>query len=254
MSKTSLLIGCLLAAAMHGLLLLPLTASHVDEVTPAPAAPKTKLAVTPPPEPAPAPPEPKPKPPEPPKTGTPAPKPKPPMQEVVKPPAPPKPDKPDPVKASAGEDDKALPPLRIVWASANEVRTVARVLGLRIVAVNAEDEATGEIDPYSGKLKDFTGRLDHYSNRVRTLPRDFFGATASNPDGRAVARFWILVPVAVDRQWVALQRSAIAQRGMTAGQVREVEARFNGRGGRLRLSITRVHSRPGAAPTDDKET
>jgi len=244
MSKTSLLIGCVLAAAVHGLLLLPLTASDVDDAAPEPEAPRTKLAVTPPPEPAPAPPKPKPKPkpPEPrPRTGKPAPKPKPPMQEVVKAPAQPKPPVPDPAKASAGDDDKALPPLRIVWASATEVRTVARSLGLRVVAVNADDEAVGEIDPYSGKLKDFTGRLDHYSNRVRTLPRSFFGA--ANADGRPVARFWILVPVAVDRQWVALQRSAIVQRGMTAGQVREVEARFNGSGGRLRLSITRVVAR-----------
>ena len=117
MSKTSLLIGCVLAAALHGLLLWPLSPAERDEVRPDEAPPRTKLAVAPPPAPAPPKPKPVPRPPEPPKTGKASPEPKPPLQEVAPAPAQPKPDKADPADASAGDDDKALPPMRIVWSS-----------------------------------------------------------------------------------------------------------------------------------------
>jgi len=264
MSKTSLIIGCIVAVALHGLLWLPLTRADSDQSKAAEQSPpKAKLAMAPepPPKPTPVPPEPVPKPkpkpepepepkPEPVKKVEPKPqvKPTPPLQEVVKAPVKtpdPAPKTPEPADASKNEDDNALPPLRIVWSSAGEVRSVARALGLRLVAMNAAGQAVGEIDTRSGKWKEFTGRLDQYSNRVRTLPRTFFGLEVVNAPGRAVARFWILVPAGIDRQWMALQRSAVAQRGMKAAQVREVEARFTGAGGSPRLSVVRVHGREG---------
>lgn len=246
MSKTSLLAGCVLAAALHGLLLVPLLPSGADEAGGPEAPPKTKLAVAPPTEPKPTEPpptEPKPRAIEKPKAGKADPKPKPPMQQVARAPVQPEPERPDEADASPGRDDKALPPMRIAWSSPQQVRTVARALGLRIVAVNAAGRAVGEIDPYDGRLRDFTGRLDQYSNRVRTLGRSFFAAFSPGDDVRDVAGFWILVPAAVDRQWMALQSSAIARHGMTAAQVRQVEARFTVSGGQPRLSITRVHAR-----------
>lgn len=261
MSKTSLIIGCIVAVALHGLLWLPLMRADTDKTKAADQAPpKTKLVAAPVPkpvpDPTPVPPEPKPKPApvKPPKKVEP--KPKPPLQEVVKAPAKakdPEPTSPDPADA-VNEDDNALPPLRIVWSSAGEVRTVSRALGLRVVAMNAAGQAVGEIDAYSGRLKDFTGRLDQYSNRVRTLPRSFFGTEVASAPGRAVARFWILVPAGIDRQWMALQRSAIAQRGMTATQVREVEARFTGKAARPSLSVIRVHGNNTSKRNSDKET
>jgi len=263
MSKTSLIIGCILAVALHGLLWLPLTRADSDQTKAADQAPpKAKLAVAPEPEakpePTPVPPEPKPKPEEPVKPPKKVePKPKPPLQDVVKMPTKPKdpePTSPDPADAAANEDDNALPPLRIVWSSANEVRTVARALGLRVVAMNAAGQAVGEIDAFSGRLKDFTGRLDQYSNRVRTLPRSFFGPEITSAPGRAVARFWILVPAGLDRQWMALQRSAIAQRGMKTKQVREVEARFTGNAATPSLSVIRVHGNNGGKRNSNKET
>ena len=259
MSKTSLIIGCVLAAAMHGLLLFPLSPSPAEEPKPAEAPPKTTLVSAPAPEPpVPAAPVPKPRPApvEPPKTGKPAPTPKPPLQKVAQAPPAPKSELPDPADASVEADDKALPPMRIAWSSPQQVRTVARALGLRIVAVNADQQAVGEIDPYDGKLRDFTGRLDQYSNRVRTLGRGFFATSDNDAGARDVAGFWILVPAAVDRQWMALQRSAIAERGMTAGQVSQVEARFvvSDAAG-PKLSIVRVHGkrRPDRVG-EDKET
>lgn len=258
MSKTSLLIGCVLAAALHGLLLLPMSPSDADEVAPDPS-PGIRIPglPTPPPEPKGLLPEP-----EPPakaarehKAPAHAPTPRPPMQRVAPAPAPPEPERADPADASAGQDDKALPPMRIAWTSPQQVRAVARALGLRIVAVNAGGQAVGQIDPYGGPMKDFTARLDQYSNRVRTLPRGFFGPGSAEPGDRDVAGFWILVPAAVDRQWIALQRSAIAERGMRAAEVREVEARFTGSDETPRLSITRVHGRRETGrPNQDKET
>ena len=144
MSKTSLLIGCVMAAAMHGLLLFPMPASPAEEPKPDEAPPKTTLVTAPRPEPpvpappvpappVPAPPVPKPveRPVEPPKPPEPAPKPKPPLEKVAEAPAQPKSERPDPADASADVDDKALPPMRIAWTSPGQVRTVARTLGLR---------------------------------------------------------------------------------------------------------------------------
>jgi len=254
MSKTSLLIGCVLAAAVHGLLLWDPSPVSPPEPVPAEAPPKATLVTAPAPDPKPVPPTPKPKPkPVPPKAGKAAPTPTPPLQKVAQAPAQPEPERPEPKDPAPGADDAALPPMRIAWASPQQVRAVARALGLRIVAVNADAEAVGQIDPYDGRLADFTGRLDQYSNRVRTLPRGFFGTSAEAP-GRGVARFWILVPAAVDRQWMALQRSAIAERGMKVSEVREVEARFTG-SGTPRLSITQVHGRRRTdRPERNKET
>ena len=244
MSRSSLIIGGLIAVVLHGLLFLPVKSSP-KESPPAgdpPANPPKKVKIAPapaahrkPPPPAPV------RPVQPPKPKLAAK-----LQPVVPKPAAPVEQQKAGRTATPAKDNAALPPLRIVWASPGQLRRVAGALGMRIVAVNARRQVVGEVTAAGGGgLRDFDGRLDQYSNRVRTLPRSFFGTELAAGSGVEVADLWVLVPAAVDRRWIDLQRRAIARAGLTAGKVRELEAAFEKQSNGYRLVVTRVVSRSG---------
>jgi hypothetical protein len=242
MSRSSLIIGLLVAVALHAALFAPALWSS-DQPDPSPPRQHPPaVAITPPPEPEPQPaPEPV-KQPAPEPAPEPVEKPTPPLREVHR--QPPSHDPPpqqgdthaEPLEEVAASD---LPPLRIVWDSPAQLRRVAHRLGMRIVAVNAGGEILGEI-PADGpvQLVEFRGELARYSNRVRTLPVSFFGGqlASSSP----AARLWVLVPVGVDRRWVATQKQAIARAGVGLGGVRELEGEFRPVGGGPRLVVTRI--------------
>ncbi len=250
MSRSSLIVGLLVAIGLHAALFAPSLWSDAPPETPSP--PKVPpVALTPPPEPESEPeptPAPKPEPvrqPAPQPVPTPQPakdKPNPPLREVHK-----QPTQPDPppqqgdTHAAPAEDvdDSDLPPLRIVWDSPAELRRVAGQLGLRIVAVNAAGEILGEV-PSDGpvKLVEFTAQLSRYSNRVRTLPVRFFGEQLAR-SSRA-RRLWVLVPAGLDQRWIRMQKRVIAQAGVELTGVRELEGEFRPSDGGLQLVVTRI--------------
>ena len=242
MSRSSLIIGGLIAVVLHGLLFLPVKSSQTEspQAGESPTHPPKKVRITPAPaaRPKPLPPAQPHKPPKPRMAAK--------LQPVVpKPAAPVEPRKAGRTQSQV-KDDWPLPPLRIVWASPAQLRRVAGALGMRIVAVNARRQVVGEVPAGGGgALRDFDGRLDQYSNRVRTLPRSFFGAELAAGSGAEVADLWVLVPAAVDRRWIDLQRRAIARAGLTAAKVRELEAAFEKQSNGYRLVVTRVVSRSG---------
>ncbi len=230
MSKSTFVIGILVAVGAHALLFWPFDGNT-------PAAKKSQPEVKPPTV-AMLPEVPEAKtPPTPPKL-RPAAEPTP-LKRVVDAPA--KTEAPDtPGDTSADGPEDALPPLRVVWESADQLRSVVAHLGMRIVAINTDNQVAGEVTATgSPRVVPFEGRLSSYSNRVRTLPRDFFGP-APVADG-GVASFWVLVPADLDARFVLLQRDAIRRKGLRAADVRAMEAEFrSGRGG-YELVITRLH-------------
>ena len=251
MSKSSLIAGVLLGVAIHVAVFFPLAKS--ENTPPEPNKPRP-VAI------APIPPEPEPEP----EPTTPAPpKPKP-LPKLPDPPTPkpeselakihqPKPD-PDP-PATPGDthadkpqkvDDGDVPPLRIAWDSPAELHEVARSLGMRVVAVNADGEVVREValQPDSVQAIEFDGKLGAYSNRVRTLPTDFFGPALARQLGPQVRSLWILVPVAVDRTWLGIQKQAIAHSGLAASRIRELEGEFRRSHGRYQLTVTRIYRSP----------
>jgi len=255
MSKSSLIIGLLVAVAAHAALFWQWPGENQDVVE---AQDRNKqpprIAVLPqlrepPPAPEPEPPVPaRPKPEE----TVPAPAPEPPrpsrprseevaspaMKEVVKAVA----DKAAADKkgdTSTPDGDDGLPSLRIVWESANHLRSVAASLGMKIVAVNRNNEVVGElVTDGPPRLVPFNGQLSAYSNRVRTLPIGFFRPEAAS--GKDVSSFWILVPADLDARFVILQKDAIRREGVSPSEVQAVEAKFQNQGRSYRLVITRV--------------
>lgn len=250
MSRSSLIIGLVLAAVMHAALFAPALWTDAAPTTQPPAEEPPAVAVTPPPEPQPAPkPEPVSKPePTRPEKRQPQPEPiesepTPPLQEVHEQPetVDPPPQKGDThAKPLEDADPSELPPLRIVWDSPGALRQIAGRLGMRIVAVNAKGEILGEVPSDGGvRLVEFKGRLDAYSNRVRTLPVSFFGSELARQSGGA-RRLWVLVPVGVDQRWVHAQKQAIAKAGVELAGVRELEGEFRRQRGSVRLVVTRI--------------
>jgi hypothetical protein len=250
MSRSSLIIGLLVAIGLHAVLFAPSLWTDTPPETPArPTVPP--VAITPPPEPqnepepAPTPPPEPVRQPAPPPDPTPQPpkeKPTPPLREVHQ-----QPTQPDPppeegdTHATPADDvdDSDLPPLRIVWDSPAELRRVAGQLGLRIVAVNAAGEILGEV-PSEGavKLVEFTGQLSRYSNRVRTLPVRFFGGQLAR--STRARRLWVLIPAGLDQRWIRMQKRVIAQAGVELAGVRELEGEFRAAGDGLHLVVTRI--------------
>lgn len=126
-----------------------------------------------------------------------------------------------------GENDGALPAMRILWSGPQELCSVARSLGMRVVAMDGEHQVVGEVllDGTS-RLVRFDGDLAGYSNRVRSLPTDFFEPLLRAGNDPSVASFWVLVPAEVDARFVRVQLDAIRERGLSAADVVSVEARF----------------------------
>ncbi|MFP4139962.1 MAG: hypothetical protein ACOCZU_03680 [Planctomycetota bacterium] len=247
MSRSSLIIGLLVAIGLHAVLFGPSLWTDTPPETPdRPTVPP--VAITPPPEPQ-SEPEPAPTPPSepvrqpaPPTPPPPTEKPAPPLREVHQQPteADPPPEEGDTHATPAEDvDDSDLPPLRIVWDSPAELRRVAGQLGLRIVAVNAAGEILGEV-PSEGpvKLVEFTGQLSRYSNRVRTLPVRFFGGQLTR--STRTRRLWVLVPADLDQRWIRMQKRVIAQAGVELAGVRELEGQFRAAGDGLHLVVTRI--------------
>ncbi len=239
MSKSSVLIGALVAVTVHGLLFLPGLPPRAPDPPPANVAEPVTLT-PPPPPPPPAPPE-EPAPARP--TRPVEPEPVPPLREVVQAPATEQ-DDPGDTAARTPKDvpDDALPPLRIVWRSPRRLLEIARQYGMKIVAVNAAGDAVGEVAP-SGTLEPFDGQMNRYSNRVRRLPGTFFVDHVRLPADAGVTGFWVLVPAPTDRRWIGLQREAIDRHGLPVAQVTEMEGAFRYAGGRYELTVKPVVAR-----------
>lgn len=148
----------------------------------------------------------------------------------------------------AEPSDNAVPPLRIVWTGPEELTAVARSLGMKVVAVNAQNEIVGEVE-LSGrpKLLPFSGDLSGFSNRVRTIEPGFFGRELLEQSGVPIRSLWVLVPAPHDARFIELQRDALRRAGVRTDSVRLMEAKFESRGVRTyQLSITQVHQKKGA--------
>ena len=239
MSKSSLIIGLMLAALAHGAIILPgrFAAEPVVADQEIREEPHKSVVVTVPPSP----------PIQQPKTFAQLPAPAPeqepapaPLRQVVRATSQREPE-PDYGNTSASEEGDSLPTLRIIWDSPGQLLAVARAWNMKIVAINTAEEIVGEVilqnKPH---LMDFDGQLGNFSNRVRTLPRLFFGSDFLASSSTAITSFWILVPAEQDSELVAVQREAIRARGVSMDQVRAVEAKFERVGGTYRLVVTRI--------------
>lgn len=143
------------------------------------------------------------------------------------------------------ERDARLPTMQILWSGPEQVRRVAAALGVRIVAIGSEQRMLGEI-PARGvtRLVEFDEDLARFSNRVRTLPRGFFGLAVEHNASEPVEAYWLLVPAGVDRTLAAVQREAIDHFGADPDRVKRMEARFEGVGAAPpRLVVTDIHTR-----------
>jgi len=144
-------------------------------------------------------------------------------------------------------DDDALPPVRIVWDGPDEVRSVARELGMRIVAVDRRGDVLGEVSRTgSANVVPFDSGTSRFSNRVRMIDdRGFFGESIPRELEGRLSAFWLLVPAELDRALSDEIRRTIRESGYTTSQVRFVEASFEERSGRRVLKIGRIETGAG---------
>lgn len=237
MSRSSLIVGLVVAAALHAILFLPGRMRSFTQPRTKPPDKHVKVLLPSPPPPGPAR-----------KAASvrAVPQGASPARQMarVHEPATPHADVPTPGNTASEHADGAdLPVLRILWRSHRQLRDVAIALGMSIVAVDREGRIIGQVAS-SGPvaIAPFTGSLASHSNRVRTLPRGFFGPSL-DASGAGVDAFWILVPADVDRAVVAAQRAAIAEKGLTPRQVRSMDGRFQQAGGTYRFVVTGVTER-----------
>ena len=143
----------------------------------------------------------------------------------------------------ASEDTASLPSMNIVWTGPEQVRAVARSLGMKIVAIRNDDRIAGAITLNGdARLIPVAGGLSGFSNRVRILPAQFFGAVA----GESIKCLWVLVPVAVDARFAQVQRDAIQIQGLAPAAVSSMKARFQkDRWGGYTLVVTGIRPKPG---------
>jgi hypothetical protein len=261
MSRTSLILGILIAIGVHAALFWPLGKSPAKQNRP--VAPRLKLER--PQEPAPEPEAQEPEPseivsreeaplPEPaPERATPEPE----RRAETPPPAPM--ERVDEVRKSDVEtaglgqtadepDDDALPPVRILWDGPDEVRSVALELGIRIVAVDRQGDVLGEVARTgSSRIVPFDSGTSRFSNRVRMIDdRDFFGSEIPGELNGRLSAFWLLVPADLDRALSDEIRRTIHDSGYAASEVRYVEASFEQRAGRRVLKIGRIETGAGS--------
>ena len=232
MSRLSFVIGLAVSLGLHSLLFVNVWGQGKRQAVVAEPPKTAKLIMPPPPEPK----QPEPRQEEP--------KVEPHKEEVMEPPvqAAAKPlESPDQVvKATSpvdvGQDpgDHAesasgdvLPELRLTWDNSDELLTVARAMGFRILLINPKNQPIGELSLQNGiTVKRFTRDLSGYSNRVRTLPPDFFGNRVVQQVNEPIRCLWILVPSAVDIHWVSAQKQAVEVQGLQNSQVSHFQAKI----------------------------
>jgi len=239
-SRISFITGILIAATLHGLIFVPALFREATDREPKLAErPKPTVAFVPP-----RPPEPK---------GPPTAR-QPPMrpsssetkqvaelQKVVSQTGDQQPEAEDGNTSIQEADEASLPALQIVWQSPQELWRVVQALRMKIVAVNSAGEILGEVALHGQpQLVRFEGNLSHYSNRVRTLPRRFFGPGVLSSANQEIEHFWILVPSSLDRQFVEVQREAVRRSGRKSEEITAVEAAFERTRSSYQLVVRRV--------------
>jgi len=134
-----------------------------------------------------------------------------------------------------------LPELRLTWESKEQLLTAGRALGFRILAVDPKNQPIGELSLENGiTVKRFIGGLKGYSNRVRTIPADFFGSGFIQQVSEPVKCLWILIPASIDIRWVSVQQQAVQSNGLKNHQVSYVEAKIVAANHGYNLEVTKV--------------
>lgn len=178
-----------------------------------------------------------------PKPKTPPPAPSEPVQtkpeEVVKPPKPQLAQGPGPLPGT--ESDDSLPALRLIWDSPQQLIELAQNTGLRVLSVNGQDQPFGEL-VFGTRVwvKQFKGGLAGFSNRIRTIRPDFFGAEVQSQFKEPAMCLWVLIPASIDTRWVTAQRKALGSSGLHATNVSHMEAKIVAGHSGCDLSVTRI--------------
>jgi len=143
----------------------------------------------------------------------------------------------------AKESDEGLPSLRLIWDSPEHLIRVSKALGLKVLPVNSSNEPIGELrferDILVGK---FYGELSNYSNRVRTISSQFFGSDVTSQCKENVRCFWVIIPSEIDQSWIAVQKQVLRSKGLSSSQVSYMEARIVDDGVGYKLIITRIET------------
>jgi hypothetical protein len=144
-------------------------------------------------------------------------------------------------------DEPTLPALQLVWQDAEQLRTIARAVGIRLLAVDHDGAALGELSTSATwTLTPWNGRAPGYSNRVRVVPAGFFGDRLQRlaTSGTPIREVWLLVPAELDRRIVATQLNAIANRGYSTDDIQRVRGRLVlAAGATARLVVDAVYAR-----------
>jgi len=245
MKKSSLVVALVISVGLHIAVLAfgPGKKLAASEETAQETEPRKVAKLLPPPEPKPEAPAPKPPSEHKPEPQTPPPAP---SQSVLAQPeeviTPAKPEMAQGAGASPEtESDDLLPALRLIWDSPQQLIELAQTVGLRVLAVNRQDQPFGEL-VFGTRVwvKQFAGGLAGFSNRIRTIRPDFFGPQIQSQFKEPAACLWVLIPATIDAQWVVAQRKALRSSGLQAAGVSHMEAKIVASQSRCDLSVTRI--------------
>ncbi len=150
-------------------------------------------------------------------------------------------DIPDSLGDYAADGDEGLPSLRLIWDSPEHLIQVSKALNLRVIPVNNSNKPIGELCFERNILVNrFSGELSGYSNRVRTISSHFFGINVLNQCQENVQCFWIIVPTDIDYQWVSIQKQVLRSKGLNSSQVSYMEAQIVNNENGYELLITSI--------------
>lgn len=145
-----------------------------------------------------------------------------------------------------------VPPLQIEWESTEHIARVARILGLRVFAVDGAGRITGELRLDSRRFRlepvSFSG-MPRLSGRIRALEHGVFAGYERAPgiDGH-VAEWWVCIPVEIDRGFQKTQLDVLRAHTLAGkpAEVRAMKGRLVIDGRTCRLAIGEIVLSTGA--------
>lgn len=138
--------------------------------------------------------------------------------------------------------DEYMPALKMDISDYNALMGAVRYFGMKIALIDTFGNFVDEIKAGKvNKIVPIEQGLSEYSNRIRMLPVNYFGRKIEKIMSIRELSPCILVPAEVDRQFAALQKEVIANRGHALEDVKSTAGRFIREGDAYKLIIERLY-------------
>jgi len=137
--------------------------------------------------------------------------------------------------------DEYMPALKVDISDYRILIGALRYFGMRVVLVDKSGNFVDEINlKKRPNIMPIKQSLAEYSNRIRMLPRSYFGERVEKIIRLRELRSCILVLADVDKKFAGLQKQIVAENGYELDEINATTGRFIKEGDKYRLVIERL--------------